>query len=455
MILWLTNTVLATEIWELSLTKPSAQDITTQISVGKSPFDTLFYMRPGVDVTASGGFPPIASAKKGWRIGPLTGNMIEWWWTGTVKVMNNEPKGIWTADVEVRLSKSPNADGSNATQINTDTAFLPAVIPPTVTRSWYSNKIDVVPAQAFSNEYLFLEFEIRVANPASDADADLKFYVNDGIAVLRTPPYEDSTMETSYNSPTAFSGKYTNPSNAFVSDGTYATCTVVGFSETYKNYNYSLGTLGINEVWIECKHYEAGGNVQPFRISWDGGTNWSSWYEFVNPGPPGNLDRVEVTDIISWDSTKLNNTNLQWQVKTVATGGCLAEETLVSNGKMLNQLEENDVILGFDNDNIVDTRVTKIKKHNDGLSYELNEIKTSISNVQLAYYHLIKTLKGWKPVYEIKVGDMVAHLVNNKLIYIPTKSNKKVYRKNVIDIKTECGTFFANNMLVHNIHIVK
>lgn len=454
MILWLTNNVLAVEIWELSLTKPAAGDTTTQISVGKSPYGTLFYMRPGVDVTVSGGFPPIANAKTGWRIGPLTGNMLAWWWEGVVKLMNNEVKGPWRPDLEARISRSPNADGSNATQINYATGWLPPTIPPTITQGWHSNKLTIVPAVAFANEYLFLEFEIQVAHAASDTDADLKFYVNDGIAEFRTPPYEASHMTTSLRSPTTYTGKYFNPGNALTSDNIYALCRTLGFSEIYRNYGFSLAGLALYEVWIEIEHKERTAAVQPFRVSWDNGGNWSPWFEFTNPGVD-RIDRVEVTDEVVWDATRLSNGQLVHQVKTVGTGGCLAPEVLLGGHKMLSQSRVNDAILGFDKGRLIHTRITKHKEHNERPFYTLYEIRTCLGTVPLAFYHLVKTLNGWKAAQFIKTGDFVASLFEGKVIYIPVWSNKQVVRRNVIDIKTECGTLFANNMLVHNTHIIK
>jgi len=188
---FLTNEVLATELWALKIINPApSTDTTTKATVGKSAVCTYFKFRPGVTVTASGDFPDISLAKSGWRtVSPLNTTVRSWTWTFKVKLVNQTKYGF-SVKVAVRLSKSSNSDGSNATLIvvseSPNVKQLPATAGATVTDSWTWSASSIT----FNNEYLFAEYRIHIEAAASSTTAQCAFVCdeNTGEEAIDVPP---------------------------------------------------------------------------------------------------------------------------------------------------------------------------------------------------------------------------------------------------------------------------
>ncbi|MBU1173035.1 MAG: hypothetical protein KKD44_26025, partial [Proteobacteria bacterium] len=113
----LTNEVIATELLKLLTSNPAySEDLTTKATVGKNAVCTYFKFRPAVTVIEAGDFPDISLAKSGWSIESANGSFASGTWTFKIRLENDVKYGF-SVKVAVRLSKSANADGSNAALI--------------------------------------------------------------------------------------------------------------------------------------------------------------------------------------------------------------------------------------------------------------------------------------------------------------------------------------------------
>jgi len=261
---YLTNEVLATEIWELRRPEvglnPST-DTTTKATVGKSAVCTYFKFRPGVTVTASGDFPSISLAKSGWRTGsPLRGTFDAGTWTFSVK-LRNETKYGFSVKVAVRLSKSSNADGSNATLIivseSPNVKQLPASAGSVVTDSWTWS----APSLTFSDEYLFAEYRIHIEAAASNNTAQCSFVCdeNTGEEAISTPNFtalcaitlsSKHYYGTNNNLGTiVFDGvEYTLPTTIYKVQGTYTVKYNPASGYAFKYWTQEYGNLYFEDI---------------------------------------------------------------------------------------------------------------------------------------------------------------------------------------------------------------
>jgi hypothetical protein len=160
---FLTNEVISTSLWKLLETNPAySEDITTKAKVGKSAVCTYFTFNVGVTVTTAGDFPDISLAKNGWRTeSPLNGFFKAGIWIFKVRI-ETDTKYYFGLRVAVRLSKSANADGSNATLIGVfespNSLLFEDVAGSDVVDYWTAS----LPQINFNNEYLFVEYRIHI-----------------------------------------------------------------------------------------------------------------------------------------------------------------------------------------------------------------------------------------------------------------------------------------------------
>jgi hypothetical protein len=180
----LTNEVISTNLWKMLETNPAySQDLTTKAKVGKSAVCTYFQFIPATTNSTAGDFPSISLAKNGWRTdSPINGKISAGTWTFKVAIYNDTKYGF-SIKVAVRISKSINADGSNATLIavseSPNVLTLPATAGAIVTDSWTYSGSDI----DFSNEYLFVEFRLHIEASATNSSAQCTFICDEDPSV--------------------------------------------------------------------------------------------------------------------------------------------------------------------------------------------------------------------------------------------------------------------------------
>jgi len=176
-----------------------SEDLTTKAKVGKAAICTYFKFRPGVTVTASGDFPDISLAKSGWRTDLLSGSFALGNWTFKVRLESDTKYGF-AVKVAVRLSKSANSDGSNATLIvvseSPNILYLPGSAGGSVSDSWNYSLFAVT----LTNEYLFAEYRIHIEVAGTNTGAQCSFACDEDPAVadesITTTTFTPSIIET-------------------------------------------------------------------------------------------------------------------------------------------------------------------------------------------------------------------------------------------------------------------
>lgn len=197
----LTNEVIVTELWKMLETNPAySEDLTTKAKVGKSAVCTYLKFRPGITETVAGDFPDIALATSGWRTeGALNGSFVAGTWTFKIRLENDTKYGF-SVKVAIRLSRSTNSDGSNATLIivseSPNVLALPASAGGSISDTW----IWSAGSLTLSNEYLFAEYRIHIEIAATNASAQCSFACDEDPAIadesITTTTYTPSIVET-------------------------------------------------------------------------------------------------------------------------------------------------------------------------------------------------------------------------------------------------------------------
>jgi len=144
-------------------------------------------------------------------------------------------------------------------------------------------------------------------------------YDPDGAIASYHWDFGDVVITTNTASPSANSGAWTNPQNAYGSDNVYATTSTNLAEHTYYNYGIAgSGSITKVEVIVEWYASSAKGTLEIY-VSWDGGSTWSSKYTIPNRLIDGQ-DLVDVTGATTWTWAKLSNSNFRVKVKAVRTG---------------------------------------------------------------------------------------------------------------------------------------
>jgi len=246
----LTNEVIATELWKMLETNPAySEDLTTKAKVGKSAVCTYFKFRPGVLVDTSGDFPDISLAKSGWRTeNPLTGAFIAGDWTFKVR-LENDTKYSFSVKVAVRLTKSVNPDGSNATLIGVyespNVLNLPASAGGSVSDSWTVS----LPEITMSNEYLFAEYRIHIQVAGTSVSCQCSFACDEDPAVA----------DESITTPTFMPPQVTTLPATDV-EATYATLNgeTANFTATIRGFDWGKQSGNYTDSWTEEGEFPPG-----------------------------------------------------------------------------------------------------------------------------------------------------------------------------------------------------
>lgn len=127
---------------------------------------------------------------------------------------------------------------------------------------------------------------------------------------------------------------------------------------------------------------------------------------------------------------------------------CLSGDSLVNN-ILIKDIKYGDIVKGLDNNGeIIDTKVTGWIHFDNHDQNEMIKIATKSTYVTLSPFHNIFTYEGeydYKFAKDVNIGDFV--LTHNG--YEEVVSTRLVNTTGYYAIMTECGNYFANNILVH------
>jgi hypothetical protein len=197
-----------------------------------------------------------------------------------------------------------------------------------------SNIINIVYSLSGSFRYYWFQVSsFGPITPAGDlwAEIDATTHLRPSIS-LNSSGYPIATGIKEVSTPTGGTDTYgaagvgttqnwTNPSRAYGTaiDASYATCaparntTVVGRWKTYG----ITGSDTIDAVYI-CPYWKVSTKnsnaTLRIRVSWDGGTSWSSYYDDTTEPLTAAETTVDVTAATAWTWSKLSDANLQVEV---------------------------------------------------------------------------------------------------------------------------------------------
>lgn len=145
--------------------------------------------------------------------------------------------------------------------------------------------------------------------------------------------YQLGANKTSWNAPTTtgeVSNQFTNPSNAYASDGSYATAATVGFKQDYGDFGFSVpsdATIRGVMVLVEAKFSGSGELTLGVEVSNDNGATWSARKDIIYETT---ADEVKIAGHgrslwgLTWTGTDVDNNNLRvrltYQANSTAFG---------------------------------------------------------------------------------------------------------------------------------------
>jgi hypothetical protein len=237
-------------------------------------------------------------------------------------------------------------------------------------------------------------------------------------------------MTTTTKDPQTHSGAWTNGAGGKTKDDSqWAHTSTNSDIHRYEDYGFSLTGETITKVEVGIEFYcESNESVQ-LRISTDNGSTWSDW---------SNKFTLTSEDIIwvdftsyqeTWSPSDLDDDHLlvEIQFKKGGGAGCFAPDTLITmadgSQKPIKDVKLGDKVLSKDGVATVTAKTTHKSLH---AKYLLVKFK----DVTLVPTHLVRERDGW---YNLPPKLPVVKL------------------KEVINIETDTGSLYANNILFHNV----
>jgi len=137
--------------------------------------------------------------------------------------------------------------------------------------------------------------------------------------------WHSSVPETvSTNSPSSSPlGTWSNPTEAYVSDDTYADSDVSNAFQQYGNYGFSISpSANIVKVEVGYEAYTDTDEKIGVSVSWNNGVNWATEYVSSSLGAtdPNMVTWIDFTTATSWTAEKLSNANFLTRARAIQTG---------------------------------------------------------------------------------------------------------------------------------------
>lgn len=263
-------------------------------------------------------------------------------------------------------------------------------------------------------------------------------------------------------------GAWSNPTNAQVEDGIFASIvSPAGGGSNYlkvQGFGFSIPAgATINGILLEIKQKfttTANGAVQSkvvkmvksdgtFSTTDKGSiTQWSATLGFVGYGSSSELWGE------SWGASDINSANFGAVVSTTSAT-CFVGETMVDTPKGKRRIKDirvGDEVLGFDHDTkeIRTTKVLRLQK--PSYSTKLLEITVGSLKVRCTPNHLVITPQGSVRASSLSVGDEI-YVRSRGRVVARTVTARHIFakRERVYDIGLEkYGAYFADGFVVHN-----
>lgn len=125
------------------------------------------------------------------------------------------------------------------------------------------------------------------------------------------------------NSPSAQSGSWTNPTNAYADSGGYAESSVNGQQHVYSGYGFSVDTAAILlTVRVRMDIFATTDDKIKLEVSSDGGSSWLAT-SYTSPAL-STVETVYWVNVTTWDAwtwSKINSDMIQARVTQVKNGG--------------------------------------------------------------------------------------------------------------------------------------
>lgn len=150
----------------LQATAPTANTSATGWTVGGATAGTYSRQTYNVELTSAAftstvqpSDVPLNSAEDCWRYGPLQGNFSRGTWYSSISVIAVTSGGGQDGRVRIKLWRSPNADGTGATEITQAAGVLVGSLVTDLTTTVAQSSIGsrMIPAFSVNNEYLFMQ----------------------------------------------------------------------------------------------------------------------------------------------------------------------------------------------------------------------------------------------------------------------------------------------------------
>ncbi|MBN1643533.1 MAG: hypothetical protein JW856_01745 [Dehalococcoidales bacterium] len=141
-------------------------------------------------------------------------------------------------------------------------------------------------------------------------------YASDGSYATAGP---SNTVTT--NAPTANSGAWTSPANAYADDTNYASDGTNNHTHIYSAYGFSVSGT-VTSVRVNVLGYCSGNDDIKLELSANGGSSWLATSSTVNLGTGSPADNwIDCTGWTTWTSANINSNQIQARVTHVKSGG--------------------------------------------------------------------------------------------------------------------------------------
>lgn len=135
----------------------------------------------------------------------------------------------------------------------------------------------------------------------------------------------DTISDTGFLNPSATGDDYTdftNPSNAYSSDDSYAVSTAVNEVQDWYNFNISIpDDTSVSGIQVDVEAHKSGGGTGEIitEISYNGGTNYTSknevkYYSLTSDVTQSTGDSTDQWGLIGWNANDLTNANFRVRI---------------------------------------------------------------------------------------------------------------------------------------------
>lgn len=253
--LYLTNALV--DGWaELSETSPGTAALSSPVTgwiVGKIAAGNYASFDSGVERTTAGFTATVqpdgsldTTLDDAWRAGPYSGDFANTAWTIQAQLQSTTAVTATNAiNLRFRVFRSPNIDGSGATEITSSTLLVPAstFYSLTTTGSAVTNSNTWSPgALTLDSEYLFFQVACYINAASGSNSSDVNFRVGTGATLVTTPDFTATNRDVTI---TGVSAAFTKGNESV---GMTTGLTISGVSAAFTQGNESASQLVVQTI---------------------------------------------------------------------------------------------------------------------------------------------------------------------------------------------------------------